>query len=64
MQDHKFDDGNDSSEEQIKLGKSFLINKLEESSKQLIENRKNNKYNNILSRNMRFKSIKNNDNII
>ena len=64
LQDEKFDDGDDSSEDKIKLGKSILHNELEEHSRKIIQNIKYNKDNNLLNRKIKFNSISvNNDNI-
>jgi len=55
LQDEESDDGDESSDEKIKLGQNLLIQELEESSKEIKENLKNNKENSLLSRKIRFK---------
>ncbi len=56
LQDEKVDDGDESSDEKIKLGQSLLFQELDESSKDLKENLKYNKGNELLSRKLRFKN--------
>ena len=56
LQDEESDDGDESSDEKIKLGQNLLIQELEESSKEIKENLKNNKENSLLSRKIRFKN--------
>ena len=55
LQDEESDDGDESSDEKIKLGQNLLIQELEESSKEIKENLKNNKENSLLSRKIKFK---------
>jgi len=55
LQDEENDDGNDSSDEKIKLGKSLLYQEIEQSSKELKENLRNNQKDSLLSRKIRFK---------
>lgn len=55
LQDEFSDDGNDSSDEKINEGKNLLIQELEESSKEVKENLKNNQERSLLSRPFRFK---------
>ena len=56
LQDEKVDDGDESSDEKIKLGQALLFQELDESSKDLKENLKFNKGNELLSRKLRFKN--------
>ena len=56
LQDEKVDDGDESSDEKIKLGQALLFQELDESSKDLKENLKYNKGNELLSRKLRFKN--------
>ena len=58
LQDEKVDDGDESSDEKIKLGQALLFQELDESSKDLKENLKYNKGNELLSRKLRFKKKK------
>ena len=55
LQDEESDDGDESSDEKIKLGQNLLIQEIEESSKEIKENLKNNKENSLLSRKIKFK---------
>ena len=55
LQDEESEDGDESSDEKIKLGQNLLIQELEESSKEIKENLKNNKENSLLSRKIKFK---------
>jgi hypothetical protein len=59
LQDEKVDDGDESSDEKIKLGQALLFQELDESSKDLKENLKYNKGNELLSRKLRFKNKSN-----
>ena len=59
LQDEKGDDGDESSDEKIKLGQALLFQELDESSKDLKENLKYNKGNELLSRKLRFKNNNN-----
>jgi hypothetical protein len=59
LQDEKGDDGDESSDEKIKLGQALLFQELDESSKDLKENLKFNKGNELLSRKLRFKNKSN-----
>ena len=59
LQDEKVDDGDESSDEKIKLGQALLFQELDESSKDLKENLKYNKGNELLSRKLRFKNNNN-----
>jgi hypothetical protein len=59
LQDEKVDDGDESSDEKIKLGQALLFQELDESSKDLKENLKFNKGNELLSRKLRFKNNNN-----
>ena len=59
LQDEKGDDGDESSDEKIKLGQALLFQELDESSKDLKENLKYNKGNELLSRKLRFKNKSN-----
>jgi hypothetical protein len=59
LQDEKVDDGDESSDEKIKLGQALLFQELDESSKDLKENLKFNKGNELLSRKLRFKNKSN-----
>ena len=59
LQDEKVDDGDESSDEKIKLGQALLFQELDESSKDLKENLKSNKGNELLSRKLRFKNNNN-----
>lgn len=59
LQDEKGDDGDESSDEKIKLGQALLFQELDESSKDLKENLKFNKGNELLSRKLRFKNNNN-----
>ena len=59
LQDEKVDDGDESSDEKIKLGQALLFQELDESSKDLKENLKCNKGNELLSRKLRFKNNNN-----
>ncbi len=59
LQDEKVDDGDASSDEKIKLGQALLFQELDESSKDLKENLKFNKGNELLSRKLRFKNNNN-----
>lgn len=59
LQDEKVDDGDESSDEKIKLGQVLLFQELDESSKDLKENLKFNKGNELLSRKLRFKNNNN-----
>ena len=59
LQDEKGDDGDESSDEKIKLGQALLFQELDESSKDLKENLKSNKGNELLSRKLRFKNNNN-----
>jgi hypothetical protein len=54
LQDEQSDDGSESTDEKIKMGKALIFQNLEESSKFLKENLINNQENNILSRKIRF----------
>ena len=54
LQDEQSDDGSESTDEKIKMGKALIFQNLEESSKYLKENLINNQENNILSRKIRF----------
>jgi hypothetical protein len=55
LQDEESDDGDESSDEKIKLGQTLLFQELEESSKEIKEKVKNNSENSVLSRKIRFK---------
>ena len=55
LQDEESDDGDESSDEKIKLGQTLLFQELEESAKEINKNLKNNKENSLLSRKIRFK---------
>ena len=59
LQDEKVDDGDESSDEKIKLGQALLFQELDESSKDLKENLKYNKGNELLSLKLRFKNKSN-----
>ena len=54
LQDELSDDGDESSDEKIKTGKNLLIQELEDSAKDLQENLKINRGENLLSRRIRF----------
>ena len=56
LQDEENDDGDESSDEKIKLGNTFLFQELEQSSKEIKENFRNNPKNILLSRKIRFKN--------
>lgn len=61
LQDEKTDDGDESSDEKINLGKNLLFQEIEQSSNELKESLNINKYNNtFLSRNIRFREDNNN----
>lgn len=55
LQDELSDDGDESSDEKIRIGKKILIQELEESAKDLQENLRLNKGKLLLSRRIRFK---------
>ena len=55
LQDENSDDGDDSSDEKINLGKNLLIQELEESSKVIKEKLKYNQERDLFSRPIRFK---------
>ena len=59
LQDGQNDDGGDSPDEKIKLGKSLLFQELNESSKELKDNLIFNKNKGILSRKIKFKTNNN-----
>ena len=56
LQEVDFDDGDDSSEEQIENGKILLSQELEESTNELYDNLKKNQKKPLLSREIRFKA--------
>ena len=58
LQDEHNDDGNISNDEQIKSDINLLLQELEDSSKELTENLKNNKQEAFLSRPIKFKKKK------
>lgn len=61
LQDEHSDDGSESSEEKINVGRSFLTKEIEESAKKFHKNLKKSQLQKLLSRKMRFKDEKNNN---